>query len=98
ALTFHSRSETDMTSVVPQPNHRLSAIVFVAQRAEACRAEQEVSAGCRFEPQPAGGQNSQEMPAGKKQHITADLANSIHHGVGPRGNLLGRLSSWAAIA
>ena len=86
-----------MTSVVPQPDYRLRQVVFVAQRAQARRAQQEESAGSRLEPEPTSGEYSQEMPAGEKQHVTFDTARAFHRAVRPRANLFWRFPSRAAI-
>src|SRR6266850_6365750 len=86
-----------MTSVVPQPNYWLRQVVFIAQRTQARRAEQEVSTECGIEPQPARGEYSQEMPAGEKQHVTFDRAGAFQHTICPRTDLVRRLPSGAAI-
>src|SRR2546426_7175961 len=88
----------NMTSVVPQPDYWLRQVVFVAQRAQARWAQQEVSTDRGIEPEPTSGEYSQEMPARKKQHVTLNRAHAFHRAVCPRANLVRRFSSGAAIA
>ena len=60
-----------MARFVPQPDYRLGqVVVFIAQRTEACGAQQEVPAIRRVQTDPAGGEHPQEMPARKNQHVT----------------------------
>ena len=73
ASTFHELL-AHVTSIVPQPNHRFGAVMFIAQGTQARRAQQEILAGPRFEPEPAGGEHPQEMPARKQQHVPLDRA------------------------
>src|SRR5215510_16501659 len=88
-----------MASFVPQANHWLGqATMFIGQHAQARRAQQQVSAACGFEPKPASAEHTQKMAAGKKQNVPVDGAQAAHYPVGPRANLIRRLSSRATVA
>src|SRR4029453_9782397 len=64
------RSRLNMTRVVPQPDHRLGQVImFIGQRTQARRAQQEVSTARRLDPEPASTERAQKMAAGKKQHV-----------------------------
>src|SRR4029434_1220802 len=71
----------NMTSVVPQPDYRLRHVVFVAQRAQARRAQHEVSTERGIEAEPTSGEYSQEMPARKKQHVTSYCAGTFSNNI-----------------
>src|SRR5437660_12850216 len=86
-----------MASVVPQPDDRLRRVVFVAQRAQARGAQQEVSTECGIEPEPARGEYSQEMPAGKNQYVAIDRAHALQRAICPHANLARRFSSGATV-
>ena len=77
-----------MICVVPQLNYRLGQVVFVAKRAQARRAQQEVLAGGRFQPQPTRGEYSQYVSARENQHVAMNLADSLHHSVSACSDLL----------
>ena len=78
-----------MTSIVPQPDHRLGQVImFVGQRPQTRRAKQEVSTARRFEPEPASGEHAQEMAAGKQQHVSVNGAQATYDPVGPRTDLI----------
>src|SRR5262244_4095655 len=88
-----------MPSFVPQANHRLGqAVMFIGQHAQARRAQQQVSAAGGFEPKPASAEHAQKMAAGKNQNVSVHSAQAAHHPVGPRANLIRRLSSRATVA
>ena len=72
--------------------------MFIAQRTQARRTQQEVFAGGRFEPEPAGGEHPQEMPARKQQGVALNRAHSTHHAVGPGTDLVRGFASGAAVA
>jgi hypothetical protein len=86
-----------MARFVPQLDCRRGQVVFIAQRAQARGAQQEVPAARRVETEPAGGEHPQEMPARKNQHVAFDRAHPAHDAVGPRAYLARRLSSGAAV-
>src|SRR5262245_44407489 len=87
-----------MTCIVPQANHRLGQVVFVAQGTHASRAQQEVATGSRFEPQPSSRKHAQEMPTGKEQHVPLDGPDSAYHTVSPDTNLFRGFPSRTTIA
>src|SRR5262249_5443767 len=49
----------NMTSIIPQANHRLGQVVFVTQGTHARRAQEEVATGARFESQPSSCKHAQ---------------------------------------
>jgi len=77
-------SPLDVARFVPQPDYRLGLVVFIAERAKARSAQQEVPATRCIETEPAGGEHPQEMPTRKNQHVTFDRAQPAHDAVGPR--------------
>ena len=83
---------------VPQPDHRLSQIVLVAEDAEAGGAEHEVSAASRFKPEPAGGEDPQDVCTRKYQDVAPDGANALDYPVGPRPRLVRSFASRSAVA
>src|SRR5215470_13439981 len=87
-----------MASVVPQPNDWLREGVFVAQRTETRRAQQEVSTHRGIESEPTSGEDSQKMPAGEQQHVPCDGARALQRAIGSRANLVRRFPARAAIA
>ena len=91
-------SRLDMARFVPLPDCRLDQIVFIAQRAEARGAQQEVSARRRVETEPAGGEHPQEMAARKKQHVAVDGAHPAQDAIGAGADLVRRLASRTAVA
>ena len=91
-------SHVDMTSVVPQANHRLGKVVLETERTQARGAQQEESAGPRCKTEPARGKHPQKMPARKKQHVSVDGTDTAHDAVGPGADFVRCLSSRAAVA
>src|SRR5262245_43128850 len=88
-----------MPSFVPDANLRLGqTIMFTGQHAQARRAQQQLSAAGGFEPKPASAEHAQKMAAGKNQNVSVHSAQAAHHPVGPRANLIRRLSSRATVA
>lgn len=77
-----------MTSVVPQSDDRLGPVMFIAQRTQARRAQQEEPAGRRFEPEPAGGEHSQEMTARKEQRVPFYGTHPPDNAIGSRPHLV----------
>ena len=71
--------------------------MFIAQRTQARRAQQEEPAGRRFQPQPAGGENPQEMAAREEQYVPGDRSRTAEDAVGPCAHLVGRFTSRAAV-
>src|SRR5262249_37107965 len=86
-----------MTSIIPQPDHRMGAVMFIAERTQARRAQQEVSSGPHFEPEPAGGEDAQEVPAREQQHVPPGRAHPLHHPVGTGADLFRRFPPRAAV-
>jgi hypothetical protein len=50
----------EMMKVIPKLDHGLRQIVLVAKRAQAGRAQQEISASLRFQPVPAESAHSKK--------------------------------------
>ncbi len=87
-----------MPIVIPQSDYRVGKVMLIAERTQACRAQQEVPPSSPgFESKPAGSQHSNEMPARKNQYVSLDPADPVHHAVGPRDDLFGRLSPRATV-
>jgi hypothetical protein len=76
-----------MTIIVPQSNCWLRQVVFIAQRTQACCAQQEKSASAWLETEPARGEHTQEVSAGKKQDVTIDRVYAFDRAVRPRTDL-----------
>src|SRR6516162_9584841 len=87
-----------MARFVPQLDCRRGQVVFIAQRAQARGAQQEVPAARRVETEPAGGEHPQEMPARENQYLALDRAHPAHEAVGACADLIWRLSSRATVA
>jgi hypothetical protein len=72
-----------MTGIVPRPDYRLGPVVFIAQRNEARRAQQEVPAARPVETEPAHGEHPQELvgplPIRDFRRIHAELPGVILH-------------------
>src|SRR5947208_457536 len=95
-MTFDS--VTHIAGVVPQPDHRLGQAIFVSKYTYAGCGQREKSPGRGFEPKPARGEHSEKMPTGKYQQIAFDRARTAHNVIGPRANLVRRLSLRTAVA
>jgi hypothetical protein len=67
----------------------MGEVVFVAQRAEAGRAQYKQFAGRRFEAEPADTKHAEEVAAGEKEYVAARGAGSAHDAVGAGGDLSG---------
>src|SRR6266508_6815128 len=91
-------SQTHVTGIVPQLNHRLRPSVLVAERAQALRPEIEIAAGSGLEAKPARAHHAQNVSAREDQHIALDGPRRAHHPVGPRPHLLRRLPAGTAVA
>src|SRR5437867_2094937 len=91
-------SVTHMAGMVPQPHRRLGQAIFVSKYTYACCGQHEKSPGRGFEPEPASSEHSEKMPTGKYQHIAFDRAHTAYHVIGPRANLVRRLSLRTAVA
>src|SRR5262245_63563606 len=91
-------SVTNMTCIIPQADHRLGQVMFIAHGTHASRAQKEVPAGSRVEAKPSSRKHTQEMPAGKEQHVPLDGPHSAHHVVGPDTNLFRGFSPRAPIS
>jgi hypothetical protein len=81
-----------MARFVPQPDRQPGQFVPVAQCAQAGDIQQEVLAGRRSETEPTGSEHPQEMPVQKNQHVAFDGAQPADDAVGPRTDLVRRLS------
>ena len=77
----------EMMKVIPKLDHGLRQIVLVAKRAQAGRAQQEISASLRFQPQPSRSQYPQKVPTRKNQNVALDRAHAANHTISPRSNL-----------
>src|SRR5438132_344944 len=65
-------SRAQVADIIPQPDHRTGQLAFVAEHAQARRAEVEQAARRWFEPEPACDQHAQDVPARKKQHVLVE--------------------------
>src|SRR6476659_8337068 len=87
-----------MVNVVPESNHRAINIVFIAQCAQTRRTQHE-DVGIRYlKGVPSRCQHPQEVSARKEQDVSLHFPDATHHTVRPRGDLLRRFASWAAVA
>jgi len=85
--------------VIPKPDHRLREIVFVPDRAQARRAQQNVPTHISWVlPKPPVGNNSNEMSAGKEQHISMKGPDTLNDTVCPLAYLCWRFASGGAVA
>src|SRR6266567_2460281 len=78
---------------------RATLFVLITERAQACRAEQKISApSSRTKCQPSGGQDPNKVSAGKQQYVSSDTADTLDHAVRPRADLFWRFASRSAVA
>src|ERR1700730_9199187 len=96
AADYYSRS-VQMMRIVPQSDDRFGEVVLVAENAEGCGAEHEITPARRFEAEPARGEHPQNMGARKHQDVALNGAYTIDNTVGPRAHLVRRLPSGAAV-
>ena len=61
-----TNSTIHVTGIIPQSDHRVGKIMFVAQYTQARRAQEKISTGRRLETKPARGQHAQEMRTREK--------------------------------
>jgi hypothetical protein len=95
APPLHSYAKcSNMTCIVPQPDHRLGHVVFVTQGTHASGAQEEVSAGSGLEPEPSSCWHAQEVPAGKEQDVPMAGSHSAHHVVGPDADHRQKNHDW----
>src|SRR6266404_6728648 len=87
-----------MMRIVPQSDDRLAEVVLVAEPAEGCGAEHEITPARRFEAEPACGEHTQNMGARKHQDVTLDGPYTIDDTVGARAHLVRGLASGTAVA
>src|SRR5690242_1974381 len=87
-----------MPRVIPEANHALGTVVFIAQSAQAGSTEEKVFAGQRGEAKPAGGKDAQKMTAGKKQHVAVGRTNSVDHVISSGSYIGWRFTAWTAVA
>ena len=87
-----------MPRVVPEAQHRLVFVVFIAERAECCGVEIQQPAGLRLLAEPAGRQHAQEMAAGKQKHVAVDLARSANDVIGSGRHKSQRLATGTTVA
>src|SRR6185295_17548571 len=93
--------------VVPEPDHRITLVVFVTEDAQRRGAEQEQAPTGRVEAQPSGSEDPQEVPAGEQEHIAIERSQSgddpvrsranVHLGFATRTAVAEELPAWALL-
>jgi len=85
--------------VIPKPDYRLRKIVFVPDRAQARRAQQQIPARISWiSPKPPVGENANEVSAGEEQHISTKRPDTLNYTVCPLADLCWRFASRGAVA
>src|SRR2546425_10656685 len=86
-----------MIGIVPKPNDRFGQVVFVAQDAQAGRAEEDIATGLGWQVEPAGGPHAQEMAAREKQNVFRRRSQAAENTVGANADLLASFTSGTAV-
>jgi hypothetical protein len=87
-----------MTRIVPQPDHRLSFVMLIAEDAQGRDREEQVAGERDFQSAPAGSEDAQEMGAGKEQYIAIQRPQPGNDAVCARTDLRWALAARAAVA
>src|SRR5262245_7166048 len=96
---MHGASLPRFTDVVPQPDDRLvAAVVLEAEHAHAGGATEEHSSGGRSHAVPTGRDHPDDVAAGERQNVAHHAVDPGDEAVGPRGDVLRRLTIRAAVA
>jgi hypothetical protein len=86
-----------MVIVIPEPDYRFGAVVFIGEYAQARGAQHKVTARTRVEAQPPGDQHAQKMAAGEEDHISSDGPDTFNNTVCALTDLRGRFAARAAV-
>src|SRR6185295_4052071 len=84
--------------VVPEPDHRITLVVFVTEDAQRRGAEQEQAPTGRVEAQPSGCEDPQEVAAGEQQHVVIKCSQARNDPIRSRANLPKGFATRTAVA